>query len=190
MPVRSTVLLCACSIIGRPEFLHIQPDVALYLPEERGGDVAFCIERYRCPASIRVTVLSVRAALPDYLKAQGQKAHRDFSGLEDGNLSDLYATRTVWMPTNSDSMRGSPSSRSISIASWRFDCSSSSVAPWLCAPGHPGTEPTYNPVSPSRSITTLKARVWTSYKISGGKNTLHPEGGTTSRTTEVTGGRG
>src|SRR5437667_6815383 len=58
------------------------------------------------------------------------------------------------MPTNSASSCGSPSSRRRAITSFRLRLSSSSVSPWLWAPGKPGTYPTYTPVSGSRSTTS------------------------------------
>jgi len=74
-------------------------------------------------------------------------------GLRTGTLPTTQATATFCTPTNSDSSTGSPSSRSIDITSRRLAFSSSSVAPWECAPGKPGTKPTKRPVSGSRSIT-------------------------------------
>lgn len=101
--------------------MHVQTDVARNLPEQRWGDVAAGVKRDCCFAPIGMTVLSVGAALSDFLEAEREKESGGLSGLEDGDRPYVYATRTVWMPTNSDSICGSPSSRSISMTSWRFD---------------------------------------------------------------------
>ena len=63
------------------------------------------------------------------------------------------ATSICWSPINLG--RSSPvfwySSRHTSRTSFRLFCSSSKVFPCVCAPGIPGTKPTYNFVSGSHS---------------------------------------
>jgi len=51
----------------------------------------------------------------------------------------FHGTVTVSVPTKHPSSSGSPSSSNIEITSRRFAFNSSSEAPWLCAPGMPGT---------------------------------------------------
>ena len=75
-------------------------------------------------------------------------------GLRIGGLATDQAT-TVWMPTNSASRLGSPSSSRRAMTSFKLRFNSSSVSAWLWAPGKPGTYPTYSPVSGSRSTTAV-----------------------------------
>lgn len=58
----------------------------------------------------------------------------------DGLMEPFYcqATVTVWVPTNSVSMWGLPSSRSMDTTSRRLLLTSSRVSPWECAPLKPG----------------------------------------------------
>jgi len=65
----------------------------------------------------------------------------------------FQANAKFWVPTNSASRTGSPSSSSMAITSRRLSRSSSRVAPCEWAPGNPGTYPTKKPVAVSRSIT-------------------------------------
>ena len=57
----------------------------------------------------------------------------------DRQTPHRQATCMVLTSTNSASRTGSPSSSSISMTSWRLSCSSARSAPWVCAPGQPGT---------------------------------------------------
>ena len=61
--------------------------------------------------------LSMRSALAHADESQPLKQHNHFARREDRDRSHGYATWIVWMPTNSDSSFGSPSSRSISTTS-------------------------------------------------------------------------
>ena len=67
--------------------------------------------------------------------ARGSQRPHEVSGPE---RLPCQATRSVWVPTNSDSSWGSPSSRSILITSSRLVRNSSIVSPCECAPGQPG----------------------------------------------------
>ena len=59
-------------------------------------------------------------------------------GRRTGRAGMAAQTRTVWVPMNSPSIAGSPSSRIRATTSVRLALSSSSVAPWLWAPARPG----------------------------------------------------
>jgi hypothetical protein len=80
---------------GDQKLFHVQADVACDLPEQSGRDVASRVKRDRLSTSIGMTVLLVRAALPNFLKAERQKESGDLAGLEDRDRPDVYATRTV-----------------------------------------------------------------------------------------------
>src|SRR5688572_10544834 len=100
--------------------------------------------------------LLVRATLPDFDKSDLLDRRDHFARLQHRELDHRQLTSTSWVPTNSASTFGSPSSRSILTTSRRFAFSSSRVSPCVCAPGKPGMKPTYNPVSASRSTTAVK----------------------------------
>lgn len=92
-------------------------DVLGDLAQQDRRDIATAVVRNGRGAAIRMAKLLVRATLAD------------------------FATTTACVPTNSVSSFGSPSSSSIAITSLRLACSSSRVAPWLCAPGNPVRTP-------------------------------------------------
>src|SRR5271157_4480858 len=114
------------------------------------------MEGHRCTSPVFMTVLLVRASLPHLLKSKTLKDSNNFSWLEDLGYAHNQATTTFCVPMNSPSNLGSPSSSSISMTSLRFSFNSSSVSACECAPGNPGTKPTYSPVSEHFSITAVK----------------------------------
>ena len=133
------------------EFLCGQVDVFCNLTEKNGGNVSGTVIRYGCLSPVGMTELTVRSSLTNLFKPKTSKNSDDFFRFQDRKRSHDY-TMTAWVPTNSASSLGSPSSKSICRTSWRFACNSSSVSPWECAPGKPGTYPVYSFVSGQRSI--------------------------------------
>jgi hypothetical protein len=71
----------------------------------------------------------------------------------DGGQTAQTPTSICWSPTNRGRSSSVPpnSSRQSSNTSLRLVCSSSREAPCVCAPGMPGTIPTYSLVSGSHS---------------------------------------
>lgn len=138
------------------QFFNGQSDVAGDLAEQRRGDVAALVEGNRGAAAIGVPVLNMRTALADDDKTEAFQEPANLGGFENGNRPHGQATATFWVPTNSASRVGSPSSSSMEITSRRLALSSSSVSPWEWAPGKPGTYPTSKPVTGSRSMTAVK----------------------------------
>src|SRR3990172_5346319 len=111
------------------QFLDCDPDVARDLPQQRWRDVTPRVEGDSRSAPVGMPVLLMGPALTDADKPQPPQQRDDFARPEDGDRAHAYATRIVWIPTNSDSSFGSPSSRSISTTSWRFRRSSSRPSP-------------------------------------------------------------
>ena len=69
------------------------------------------------PTPVGMPELSMRPTLAHADESQALKQRDDFARREDRDRRHRYATRIVWMPINSDSSFGSPSSRSISTTS-------------------------------------------------------------------------
>ena len=112
--------------------------VACDLAQEGWRNIATCVEWQCGPPTVGMTILTVRSSLSDFDKSQLFQKRGNFPGFQYRQRTHCQATWMVWMPTNSDSRRGSPSSSNISTTSCRFCRSSSRLSPWLCAPGHPG----------------------------------------------------
>lgn len=124
-------------------------------------------------ATIGVAVLNMRSTLAQGLETETFQQATDFRRFEDGDRTHDQATATFWVPTNSASSRGSPSSSSMAMTSRRFALSSSSDAPWECAPGNPGTYPTSKPVTGSRSTTAVKVFMRPLFHCTGDSQGVH-----------------
>jgi len=121
-----------------------------------GAKIAPAMKWNAGPASVGVPILFVRSFLANRRKAEPLEDCCHFHRLEDWVLSHCQASITVWVPTNSETNGGSPSSSSISMTSRRLLWSSSNVSACVCAPGNPGTCATYRPVSGHFSTTAVK----------------------------------
>lgn len=113
-----------------------------------------------------MTKLLVRSSLAHFNETELAKNSDDDARRKGWNWRH-YATWTVWVPTNSASTVGSPSSRSIETTSARLVFSSSRVSPCECAPGQPGINPTKRPVSESFSMTAVNFFTRIVYQILG-----------------------
>jgi hypothetical protein len=125
------------------------------LSQEDWGNVSSWMNRHRSASAVRVPKLFVRASLSKLQEPEGLQDRDDLARLENRQMAHPQRTVIVCVPTNSAPNFGSPSSRSISRTSWRFLFNSSNVAAWLCAPGNPGTYPTYSRVSGHCSTTAV-----------------------------------
>jgi hypothetical protein len=121
------------------ELFGSQLDVAGDFPEKNRRNITPLVEGNRRSAAVRVAELFVRAALSDLDESNLEKPRDNFLRFEDRQFGHRYGTCTACVPTNSASISGSPSSRSMAMTSDRFRDSSSSVSPWEWAPGNPGT---------------------------------------------------
>ncbi len=124
---------------GVDEFLNGHADVTADFPQQRGRDVLAFVERDGRRAAVGMAELLVGAALADFDEFLGDEPVDDLARLEHRHVRHGYATSIWCVPTNSDSILGSPSSRSMAMTSLRLPSSSSRVAPWEWAPGKPGT---------------------------------------------------
>lgn len=111
-------------------------------------------------SAIRMTVKHVAAFLPGIFETQSKQDLLHGLAVNDGQ-SAHPATSICCKPINRG--RFSPasrySSRHNSRTSFRFFCSSSKLFPWMCAPGIPGTNPTYSLVSGSHSKYAVKVLI-------------------------------
>lgn len=123
--------------------------------QERGLVVAWMMGHGR-RSPIRMTVKHVAAFLPGVFETQSKQDLLHGLAVNDGQ-SAHPATSICCKPINRG--RFSPSrysSRHNSRTSFRYFCSSSKLFPWVCAPGIPGTNPTYSLVSRSHSKYAVK----------------------------------
>lgn len=104
---------CASLSATAKQFLHRQTDVTRDLAEEDRRNITTAMERYRRAASIGMPVLAMRPTLTDFDEPQSFQQRHHLARLEDWDGARHYDTWIVWIPTNSDSSLGSPSSRSI-----------------------------------------------------------------------------
>ena len=115
-------------------------DVRGDLAQERGRDIAAGVEGHRGGAAIGMTELLVRAALPGLAEAVGLEESDDLPRLEDRQAAhgsgDLDGAHV-------DELR---LERRLAVLEQHLDdlaqvlcCSSSMSAPWVRAPGQPGT---------------------------------------------------
>ncbi|MEA3210895.1 MAG: hypothetical protein QOE70_3952 [Chthoniobacter sp.] len=118
-----------CSLVLQ-ELFERHADVFNDLAQKHRRNISSLMVRNGRPATVRMPILHVRASLPDKRKAQRLENATDLAGFEDRRLGHRYAATVIlWVPTNSASRSGSPSSRSISMTSRRLRCSSSSDSP-------------------------------------------------------------
>ena len=107
---------------------------------------------HRRRASIRMTVQHVASFLPHHDKSKPKQDLFHLLAIHDGK-SAHPATSICWSPIKRG--RSSPvardSSRHNCRTSFRLFCNSSKLLPCVCAPGIPGTKPTYSLVSGSHS---------------------------------------
>src|SRR5262245_63361498 len=109
---RSAQIGTARGSLHRQKLLDRHSDVPTNLAQQRRGDVLALMKRYSRPPAVRVTELLVGTALPDFDEAECDQPLDDFARLQDRHTPHGYATSMRCVPTNSDSIRGSPSSRS------------------------------------------------------------------------------
>jgi hypothetical protein len=129
---------------------------AIDLPKDftnqRAGQVIPRMMRQRRRASIGMSVKYMASFLSHYRKSKPKQNLFHSLAIDDGKPTHP-ATSICWSPINRG--RSSPafrdSSRHNSRTSFRFFCNSSKLFPCVCAPGIPGTKPTYNLVSGSHS---------------------------------------
>ena len=103
--------LCAAE-----QLLHVEADVTRDLPQQRWRHTSPWMEGNGRRAPVRMPVLPMGTALSHLDKAQRLPEPRYFARLQDRDRAH-YATLTVWIPTNSDSSFGLPSSRSMPTTS-------------------------------------------------------------------------
>jgi len=97
-----------------------QPNVPRNLPEQDWRNIPALMERHGGASSSAVTKLFMRTTLPDLREPKLAENCDDLCWLEHGDAAHSYATETFWIPTNSDSSSGSPSSSSIVMTSRRL----------------------------------------------------------------------
>ena len=116
------------------------------------GQVIPRMMRQRSRAPIGMSVKYMASFLSYHSKSKPKQDLFHLLAIDNGK-SAHPATSICWSPINRG--RSSPafrySSRHNSRTSFRFFCNSSKLFPWVCAPGIPGTKPTYNFVSGSHS---------------------------------------
>src|SRR5208337_534105 len=104
----------------RDKVLGGHSNVAGNLSQQYRGDVPPLVERHRRSAAVRMTELLVSATLPDLDEAERFQARYHLLRLQHRQLGHGQATCTFWVPMNSDSSWGSPSSSSIPMTSAKF----------------------------------------------------------------------
>lgn len=110
------------------EFPDGEADVLGDLAEQGRGDVAALVHRHGGAPAVGVPVLHMGAALPHDNKPQPLQYAADLARLQDENRAHGQATLMVWVPTNSASSFGSPSSSSMATTSCKLACNSSGFA--------------------------------------------------------------
>jgi len=127
-------------------------DLSQNFPDQRAGQVIPWMMRQRRRAPIGMSVKYMASFLSDHNKSKPKQDLFHLLAIDNGK-SAHPATSICWSPINRG--RSSPavrySSRHNSRTSFRFFCNSSKLFPWVCAPGIPGTKPTYSLVSGSHS---------------------------------------
>jgi len=126
---RGTPLIFGPRLAIANELVDGEVDVLRYLPQQNGGNVSVRMEGYCCGTPVGVAKLFVRSSLPDRFKARLDQYRSYFFRLENRDASHDYATTTFWVPTNSVSSRGSPSSSNNAMTSLRLSFNSSRVSP-------------------------------------------------------------
>lgn len=129
---------------------------AIDLPKDftnqRTGQVIPRMMRQRSRAPIGMSVKYMASFLSYHSKSKPKQDLFHPLAIDDGKPAHP-ATSICWSPMNRG--RSSPafrySSRHTSRTSFRFLCNSSKLFPCVCAPGIPGTKPTYNFDSGSHS---------------------------------------
>jgi hypothetical protein len=129
---------------------------AIDLPKDftnqRAGQVIPRMMRQRRRAPIGMSVKYMASFLSYHSKSKPKQDLFHPLAIDNGKPAHP-ATSICWSPINRG--RSSPalrdSSRHNSRTSFRLFCSSSKVFPCVCAPGIPGTKPTYSLVSGSHS---------------------------------------
>jgi len=99
------------------------------LTQEDRRDITALMKGNGRTMSVRMPELPMGTALTDFDEPQGFQNGDYLTGFQNGNGAHDYATTTLWVPTNSASRCGSPSSRSMLTTSRRFRASSSKVSP-------------------------------------------------------------
>ena len=127
-------------------------DLPKNFTDQRAGQVIPRMMRQRRRAPIGMPVKYMASFLSYHSKSKPKQDLFHPLAIDNGK-SAHPATSICWSPINRG--RSSPafrhSSRHNSRTSFRFFCNSSKLVPCVCAPGIPGTKPTYNFVSGSHS---------------------------------------
>jgi len=95
-------------------------DVAGDLTKENRRDVSPQMAGNRGASPVRVAELLMATFLANLSKPETFEDGNHFCWFQDGTRSHVQVTTTLWVPTNSVSSSGSPSSRSNSTTSLRF----------------------------------------------------------------------
>ena len=111
------------------EFFDGQADVAGNLTKEDGRDVSTRMAGDGGSPSVRMAELLMTPLLARLDKTETFEDGHDFEWLQYGTKPHLHATTTLWVPINSVSSSGSPSSKSNSTTSLRLLFNSSKVSP-------------------------------------------------------------
>lgn len=101
----------------REQGVNRHADAVRDLAHEDRGNIAAGMKWQRGATPVGMPILAVRTPLSNHDKAEGQQQGFDLARLEDRNPPHDQATATVWIPTNSASRCGSPSSKSMAITS-------------------------------------------------------------------------
>ena len=127
-------------------------DLSKDFTNQWAGQVIPRMMRQRSRVSIGMSVKDMASFLSYHSKSNPKQDLFHLLAIDDGK-SAHPATSICWSPINRG--RSSPSfrysSRHNSRTSFRFFCNSSKLLPCVCAPGIPGTKPTYSLVSGSHS---------------------------------------
>ena len=120
--------------------------------DQRASQVIPWMIRQRRRAPIGMSVKYMASFLSYQSKSKSKQDLFHPLAIDNGKLAHP-ATSICWSPINCG--KSSPSfrysSRHNSRTSFKFFCNSSKLFPCVCAPGIPGTKPTYNFVSGSHS---------------------------------------
>ena len=100
------------------KLLDGQSNVFCNLPQENRREIAPFMNRHRGGSAISVTILNMRAALPNFDKTHSAKNNANLRRLQGWHDTHATPTSTVWVPTNSDSILGSPCSNRSSRTSF------------------------------------------------------------------------
>jgi hypothetical protein len=144
------IILEIVQLLTKP--LRSAIDLAKDFTNQRAGQVIPRMMRQRRRTPIGVSVKYMASFLSHHSESKSKQDLFHPLAIDDGKPAHP-GTSICWSPINRG--RSSPafwySSRHNSRTSFRFFCNSSKLLPCVCAPGIPGTKPTYSLVSGSHS---------------------------------------